>query len=51
MNTKTMLTASGNKQGAAIVEALMKLRQAPVKAKVDLVNIAKKLSSKKFTKK
>ncbi len=51
MNTKTMEKISDIPEGKRISDALLKLKKAPQKEGVDLVGIAKKLSSKKFGKK
>ena len=41
----------GSSKGKSITEALVKLKSAPKSDGINLVNIAKKLSSKKFGKK
>lgn len=48
---KNMEKVSDNPINTAISEALLKLRKEPQKEGVDLLGIAKKLSSKKFEKK
>jgi len=46
-----MEKTSGDQISSTISEALLKLKEEPKKEKVDLVDIVKKLSSKKFDKK
>ena len=51
MNIQTMEKISGISKGKQVSDALLQLKKTPQKKGVDLVNIAKKLSSKKFGKK
>ena len=51
MNTKTMENVPDQPISTVISEALLKLKKEPEKEGVDLLEIAKKLSTKKFGKK
>ena len=51
MNIKNIEKTSDTPINTAITEALLKLKKEPAKDGVDLLDITKKLSSKKFGKK